>query len=86
MNIRFIAYSVILIILGAYIINAPQIYYVWGFVSIACAPFFAGLGISQGLEEGKSKKIFQWGGIGLTVLLLLIILALYGKDLSYILR
>lgn len=86
MNIRFIAYSIILIVLGIYIINAPLIYYVWGYVSIACFPFFAGLGISQGLPLGKSRKIFQWGGVVLSAALLLIIFALYAKDLSYILR
>lgn len=86
MNIRFIAYSIILIILGGYIIKYPQIYFVWGYISIACSFAFAGLGLSGAMKDDKTEKIVKYSGIGLSALLLLIIIAIYGKDLLYIFR
>jgi len=86
MNLRFIAYSIILVLLGGYIIKDPQIYFVWGYIAIACSFFFAGLGISQLIENEKTSKMVKYGGMGLSVLLLLIIIAIYGNDLTYIFR
>lgn len=86
MNIRFISYSIILICLGGYILNNPNIFYVWGYISIACSSFFAGLGISQGINNDKTSKIVKYSGMALSAVLLLIILALYAEDLSYIFR
>jgi hypothetical protein len=86
MNIRFIAYAIILIFLGVYINGNPSIYYVWGYISIACSFFFAGLGISEGINNEKIGKIVKFSGIALSAVLLLIILALYAEDLSYIFK
>jgi hypothetical protein len=84
MNLRLIAYSIILIILGTFIINNPDIYYVWGYISIACSFFFAGLGISEGINDERTSKIVKYSGICLSVVSVLILLGLYHNDLSYI--
>ncbi len=84
MNLRLISYSIVLIALGTFIINNPDIYYVWGYISIACSFFFAGLGISEGIQDEKISKIVKYSGIGLSLVSVLILLALYHNDLSYI--
>ena len=84
MNLRLISYSIVLIALGTFIINNPDIYYVWGYISIACSFFFAGLGISEGIQDERISKIVKYSGIGLSLVSVLILLALYHNDLSYI--
>lgn len=85
-NIRFIAYAIIIIVLGVFILKTPQIYFVWAYIAFAFCPFFLGMGIAPYLATPKLRKIIVISGIGISIISISAILITYYNDLAYILK
>lgn len=85
-NIRFIAYAIIIITLGIFILKSPQIYFVWAYIAFAFSPFFLGMGIAPYLASPKLRKTIVISGIAISLISISVLLITYHNDLSYILK